>query len=76
MKKITFVLFLLISSTSFGQGLIVKAGLNLATICTKIGGEKLDGGEEKKKLPGIHAGLTYQIMVKKGFFIEPGFYII
>lgn len=73
MKKITFVLFLLISSTSFGQGLIVKAGLNLATICTKIGGEKLDGGEEKKKLPGIHAGLTYQIMVKKGFFIEPGF---
>ncbi|MBK9634020.1 MAG: hypothetical protein IPO64_05720 [Bacteroidetes bacterium] len=48
MKKITFVLFLLISSTSFGQGLIVKAGVNLATTTTKIGGEKVDVDGDKK----------------------------
>jgi hypothetical protein len=49
MKKITFVLFLLISSTSFGQGLIVKAGLNLATTTTKIGGEKVRWRWRKKE---------------------------
>ena len=73
MKKITFVLFLLISSTSFGQGLIVKAGVNLATTTTKIGGEKVDVDGDKNLVPGTHIGMTYQIMVKKGFFIEPGF---
>jgi hypothetical protein len=67
MKKITFVLFLLISSTSFGQGLIVKAGVNLATTTTKIGGEKVDVDGDKNLVPGTHIGMTYQIMVKKGF---------
>jgi hypothetical protein len=72
MKKNIFVLLLLVSATAYGQGLIVKAGVNLATNRMRIGGEKVDLLGEKKFVPGTHIGMTYQIMVKNGFFIEPG----
>jgi hypothetical protein len=74
MKKLTTIFVLFLASTlSYGQGLNIKAGLNLSSIATKVGGEKSDEDVEfKKLLPGINAGITYVIDIKKGLYIEPG----
>lgn len=73
MKQLLSTLLLVVCVHTFGQGLNIKGGLNLGKLLSKIDGDKDDFFEEDQKLlPGVHAGLTYQIMVKKGFYIEPG----
>jgi hypothetical protein len=74
MKKLTTIFVLFLASTlAYGQGLNIKAGLNLSTVTFKVDGENADEDAAfKKLLPGINAGITYVIDIKKGLYIEPG----